>query len=115
MRHREEFFNKIKKTLSERQIELAREIEHMSHEELTDKQVMDSGDEALSLTLEKLQSSLEKTDIDELKLIDLALLRLDKGEYGICIDCGKLISQQRLEYYPYAARCIVCQETLESA
>lgn len=115
MKQRKVFFENVKKQLLERQIELAQEIENLSHEELTDRQVMDSGDEALSLSLEKLQSSLEKTEIEELNLIDQALVRLDRGEYGICIDCGKTISQQRLEYYPYAARCIICQEAFESA
>lgn len=114
MKGRQVFFDKIKERLLERQIELTRDLEQLSHEELTDKQVMDSGDEALSLSLEKLQSSLEKTEIDELKLINQALERLEKGEYGVCVDCGNTISEPRLKYYPYAARCIVCQEALEA-
>lgn len=115
MKQRRAFFDKVKEQLIERQQDLARAIDNLTNEELTDKQVMDSGDEALSLSMEKLQSSLEKTEIDELNLINQALKRIDSGEYGICIDCGEMISQQRLEYYPYAARCIICQEALENA
>jgi len=115
MRQRQFFLDKARKQLVDRQVELTREIEHLSHEELTDKQVMDSGDEALSRSLEKLQSSLEKTEINELHLIDQALVRLKTGDYGICIECDTLISQQRLKYYPYAAKCIVCQEAEEAA
>jgi len=113
VKQRQMLFEKIREKLLERQVELTRDIEHLSHEEVSDRQVMDSGDEALTLSLEKLQSSLEKTEINELHLIDQALERLQTGEYGICIDCGNLISQHRLEYYPYAARCIVCQEAIE--
>ncbi|MBU1007893.1 TraR/DksA family transcriptional regulator [Candidatus Dependentiae bacterium] len=114
MKQRQAFFEKIKDKLIERQVELTRDIEFLAHDKPTDRQVMDSGDEALSLSLEKLQSSLEKTEIDELHLIDQALQRLQTGEYGVCIDCGEVISHQRLEYYPYAARCIVCQEATEA-
>ena len=95
-------------------MELNKEIEHLSSEELTDKQVMDSGDEALSLSMEKLQTSLEKTEIAEVNLISEALERLEKGEYGVCVDCSELISQKRLEAFPYAIRCIACKELLES-
>jgi DnaK suppressor protein len=115
MKQRQSFLDKIKSQLTKRQIELNREIEQLSHENTTDRQVMDSADEAVSLSLEKLKSSIEQTEINELRLVNEALLRLKKGEYGVCIDCGGLIAQQRLEHYPYAARCIVCQETLESA
>jgi len=114
MKQRQAFFDEIREQLEQRQIELTKENYHLSHEEMTDRQVMDSGDEALSLSMEKLQSSLEKTEIDELNLIKQALVRLEKGEYGVCIDCGTPISQPRLKYYPYAARCIVCQEAIEA-
>ncbi len=115
MKQRRDFFDKVKEQLHERQVELTRDIESLSNEGPVDRQVMDSGDEALSISLEKLQSSLEKNEIDELNLIGQALQRIDRGEYGLCIDCGNMIAQQRLKYYPYAARCIICQEAVEAA
>lgn len=51
---------------------------------------------------------------EELHEIDLALERLDNGSYGICIDCGKPISRERLEAIPWALRCIACQEQWEA-
>ncbi len=77
------------------------------------KEVQDTGDEAQALFMEKLQSSLQLTELDELKLVDDALARIDKGEYGICVDCETPISARRLEVCPYAARCISCQESAE--
>jgi DnaK suppressor protein len=38
-----------------------------------------------------------------------ALARLEKGSYGICVDCGKPVPDGRLEAKPEAARCIACQ------
>lgn len=114
MKKRKEFLEKIKTKLFERRAQLSQQIDTLASQPVSDKQVMDTGDEALSLTMEKLQSSLQAAEISELKLIDEALERIDKGEYGICIDCDDHISEARLNYYPYAARCIVCQEAVES-
>lgn len=113
MKKRKEFLEKIRRKLLERQDDISREIEGLSKDKVSDEQVMDSGDEALTLSMEKIQTSLQQAEIEELKLICQSLIHLDKGEYGICMDCGDHISETRLEYYPYAARCIVCQEAAE--
>ena len=39
-----------------------------------------------------------------------ALRRLDRGIFGICLDCEEDISLKRLTAVPWAARCIACQE-----
>lgn len=38
-----------------------------------------------------------------------ALLRIDNGSYGTCVDCGAAIPDGRLEARPEAARCVACQ------
>ncbi len=38
-----------------------------------------------------------------------ALLRLAKGTYGRCTDCGAAVPEGRLEAKPEAARCVACQ------
>jgi DnaK suppressor protein len=113
VKQRKEFLDRVKKKLLERREEMTKDLSTLSTEKVSDGQVQDTGDEALSLTMEKLQTSLEQADIDELRLVDDALGRIAKGEYGVCTDCGQQISALRLETFPYAARCIVCQEALE--
>jgi len=114
MEQRLNFVNKMKNDMLKRREELTKLLSGMVKEEWSEKgQVKDSADEALSSSMDKLQSSLEATEIGELKLIDGALSRLERNEYGLCVDCGKPISTVRLEIYPYAARCIACQEALE--
>lgn len=44
-----------------------------------------------------------------LQLIDAALERLDKGEYGICLECEEEIDQKRLMAKPEAVFCTKCQ------
>ncbi len=38
-----------------------------------------------------------------------ALLRIDQGSYGVCEECGRLISEERLMAVPHARLCIECK------
>lgn len=42
-----------------------------------------------------------------------ALGRLDAGTYGICVDCGQPISEERLSFRPEVARCLDDQKRHE--
>lgn len=44
-----------------------------------------------------------------LNYIDAALMRIERGTYGICISCGKLIDKRRLEAVPHTQLCIECK------
>jgi len=44
-----------------------------------------------------------------LNYLDDALKRIEKGDYGFCIDCGNLIDKERLEAVPHAQMCIDCK------
>lgn len=44
-----------------------------------------------------------------LNYLDDALKRIDKGDYGFCNDCGKLIEKERLEAVPHAQLCVDCK------
>jgi len=43
-----------------------------------------------------------------------ALARLDDGTYGACVDCGKPVDKERLEFRPEAARCLDDQRRHEA-
>ena len=42
-----------------------------------------------------------------------ALIRLETGAFGRCIDCGAEIGPRRLAAVPWTARCVRCQTSLE--
>ncbi len=44
-----------------------------------------------------------------LNYLDDALDRIEKGEYGSCLVCGKLIEKERLEAVPHAQMCFNCK------
>jgi DnaK suppressor protein len=46
---------------------------------------------------------------EQLDSVDAALRKVDDGSYGICSNCGKPISEARLEGKPESIFCIDCQ------
>ena len=44
-----------------------------------------------------------------LRDIRMALEKIKKGKYGKCDECGKELSQERLEIYPEARFCLKCK------
>lgn len=52
-------------------------------------------------------------DVQEIRAIERALRRIALGTYGICVSCGQPIGRERLEAYPTANRCAVCQRAYE--
>ncbi|CUS98853.1 TraR/DksA family transcriptional regulator [Candidatus Kryptobacter tengchongensis] len=44
-----------------------------------------------------------------LNYIDAALVRIERGTYGVCVSCGKLIDKRRLEAVPHTQLCIECK------
>lgn len=113
VKNRAEFIETMKNNLIQRRSEMAGRLSNQSQEKVSDGQVQDSGDEALSLSMEKLQNTLQQSEMDEIRLIDDALERINRGDYGVCMECGNPIPEKRLETFPYAARCVACQEKLE--
>jgi DnaK suppressor protein len=54
-----------------------------------------------------------RMDRRKLKLIDGALTRLARGQFGICEECEDSIPAKRLNIVPWAAYCVACQERLD--
>ena len=57
---------------------------------------------------------LKQTDAKILTAIEEALVRIDKGNYGICRDCGEPIAPARLNAIPWTRVCIKCKEKQNS-
>jgi DnaK suppressor protein len=57
--------------------------------------------------------SLTEMDRKQLLLVEEALNRIDRGEYGWCQQCNEDINPKRLEVQPWARHCLPCQELEE--
>lgn len=53
-------------------------------------------------------------DQNEVDAIDRALARIERGDYGICVNCGEHIGFSRLLAHPVAASCLRCQAREEA-
>jgi RNA polymerase-binding protein DksA len=52
-------------------------------------------------------------DLQELRAIEAAQLRMGDGSYGSCEVCDRPVDLKRLQATPHAARCIDCQTLYE--
>ena len=57
--------------------------------------------------------AINEHETAELGDIEAAMERMDAGTYGQCSNCGVAIAPARLNAYPTAKRCIVCQTRKE--
>ena len=53
-------------------------------------------------------------DVEELREVEAALLRIARGTWSYCVDCGEEIDPDRLAALPSAARCMRCQRRSEN-
>src|SRR5579872_6600602 len=74
----------------------------------------DMADQATGNNEVHIQLKLKATDAKILQAIDEALVRMDKGTYGICRDCGEPIKVARLEAIPWTRVCIDCKQKQNS-
>lgn len=81
-----------------------------SEQDAGGKEAPDLGDRALSTVIRDLSYQLSATDRDILRRVDEALDRIEKGEYGVCVECEKKMQTGRLDAVPWARHCIECQE-----
>jgi RNA polymerase-binding transcription factor DksA len=49
-----------------------------------------------------------------LEMVNEALGRLEKGKFGLCVQCGESISRPRLQAIPYTRHCIACARDVEN-
>ena len=74
----------------------------------------DQADQASGNNEVHIQLKLKQTDAKILQAIEEALVRMDKGSYGICRDCGEPIAAARLLAIPWTRVCISCKQKQNS-
>jgi RNA polymerase-binding protein DksA len=73
----------------------------------------DTGDESMANALADFNVARLDRHIQGMRDIEAAFQRIKDGTYGVCVDCGDDVAFNRLQAYPTAKRCIVCQEKRE--
>lgn len=104
-----------KKKLMTRREELVKTIARTEEEgrQADDDPTVDLADKAANSYTKEFLFGQTNTDRRILALIDEALKRIKKEEYGNCGTCQEEMQQKRLEAVPWAKNCISCQEKIE--
>jgi len=100
LKKKEEIVEKLSEAYTE-----SKEVETGIAQDLVDK--------AESSYTKEFILSLSNAEREQLFLIDEALKRIEKCEYGVCQMCGHKISKKRLDVVPWTSYCINCQEKAE--
>src|ERR1700730_4474092 len=62
---------------------------------------------------EAIELSLIQMKAQTLGSVDEALVKVDAGTYGYCLECGNELARQRLGALPLAVRCSACEQKRE--
>lgn len=76
--------------------------------------IVEPGTDASALFGHEKTVVLENQLKRDLKEIERALVKIKKGTYGICENCGDKIDMARLEAKPSAIYCLKCEKEIES-
>jgi DnaK suppressor protein len=75
----------------------------------------ESADLSLRDVIEELALKLGERESQMVADVDQALMRMDEGSYGLCVNCGKPIDERRLEAVPTARYDAICQAEIEES
>jgi DnaK suppressor protein len=104
--------------------DLLREQQRAIHDEVRDRirhgrteRAIDGGDDQEQSDADSqgdIDYSLLQLKAQTLARIEEALVRLDRGQHGVCRSCGHKIAEQRLRALPFAVRCRACEAAREA-
>jgi RNA polymerase-binding protein DksA len=98
-----------KQQLEKLEIVLSERLTNLK-KDLSQAHSSDSGEQAVERENDEVIEALVAEAEDELGQIKQAIKRINKGNYGVCQECGKTINPKRLEAMPYSVLCIQCAE-----
>ena len=109
------FINQLIDRLKDRREYLLREVKLRLKEFKNSgtNRLSDTADIASNLIEDEIVMSIAQGEAKEIEQIDNALIKVKKGKYGICENCGKSINKQRLMAIPFVNLCIKCKEDEE--
>jgi DnaK suppressor protein len=102
---------KFRKILEAKQAELAQVLRN--REAIAIEKSADAIDEVQHAAERELAIRNLDRESQLLRMVKLALQRMNEGSYGICLHCEEPINPKRLAAVPWAPYCIRCQEAID--
>lgn len=96
-----------KKRLLNRKKELDERLQHIEHD-LDKPMNQDVEDRATEREDDEVMESMGNAGLVEIQAIEAALVRIEAGTFGECVECGDMITEERLDIMPTAVKCRKC-------
>jgi len=113
---KENTLKKLKSLLLNRRREMLEQVAHLEFErDELGQHFIESIDSAQKENLAQLIHKLDERGKEEIGEIELALIKISSGRYGICELCGKSIPIKRLKVLPATRLCRNCAQKYEEA
>ena len=115
----DERYEQLKELLEEHKRRLQRSLRTRLDEVRAQSQdgkafeALDAADASAADLEQYFGAALAELAAQGLQQVDQALVRLERGDYGLCRDCNEKISHKRLTAVPFALRCRECEELRE--
>ena len=77
------------------------------------EQMADISDDAARTYNRQLEGEIGNQEWQRLKQVDLAIQKIEEGEYGICSQCEEPIPEARLQVVPFTEFCTQCLSEME--
>lgn len=105
----------LKARLIEERLRLRGRLGYLEDDDETSdaSNVGDIADAATYFESRELRRGLQLAEMEQLRLVEAALTRIDEGTFGKCTGCGQPIEFARLEVLPQAPTCIACKQKEE--
>ena len=103
----------ISASLNEMKVDLAKNVEDKKNLDMLEPEVGDSIDQATQSLDKEILFELSDNERKMLRDIDAALRKMEKGSYGLCEHCKKVIEKKRIKALPSARYCMSCQSGSE--
>ena len=107
MTNRSDDIARRRQQLTDRLAQLEARLHEISTE-LESHQNRDWDDLAVEREDDEVLEGIGTSGQAEIRQIKAALARMDAGEYGACVTCGEVISEDRLDLLPFTPFCRRC-------
>ena len=102
-----------RQTLLEMKQDISNRLSAIEKDMLHEGMSADWSDQASERENDEVLESLGNVSEQELEMINLALQRIENGNYLQCIECGEDITPARLDLLPFTCYCVDCAENIE--
>ena len=111
-KHLEQREAKYRQILVHRQQQLQTRLEKIE-DDFRQPRNRDDDDRAVERNHDEVLEELGETGQKELFAIEAALDRMKEGAFGLCVKCGRAITDERLDVVPHTPFCQPCARSLQ--